>query len=423
MLTEAKPGLTRREFLKFSGAALGGLAVPKVERLLAAEVSSHPAWFNTAAKEVRGLNIVTPKSFGKHFISRAKEIALKPEIRKRDRMFNQIATPVGDLKDRGLDFDLRNKDPLKKDQGLGFKIKDLENLKTQKNIESKLADTFLQEGDDGRSRGWAIVEAGNLDKALLAYVDAHLELQGKDPSDPSVQEERKSLFEKKAYGDLAIRPKENDGKWWTIGENFSTSETYLGAPGVAGNQGETLGRVSFQENVEIPGNGIEEESFNRKDSRNPVLLTAVSEVTNDKHLRIEAYSLANTPDPLNPKWEALLGDKDTFITNGSPTGIDGGRFVPKGVKYEEPSDDDVDKDEIKGEIPSSTPTPEPGPVPTPEPTPKPKKEKGNNGHGNDGDKCDSSNPGKKPQCEDDDTDDDGLPPGQQDTGGPPGRNK
>lgn len=53
---------------------------------------------------------------------------------------------------------------------------------------------------------------------------------------------------------------------------------------------------------------------------------------------------------------------------------------------------------------------------------RPEKVKGNNGHGNDEDHNDDSNPGTSNDT-DDVTDDDGLPPGQSVAGGPPGRKR
>ena len=97
--------------------------------------------------------------------------------------------------------------------------------------------------------------------------------------------------------------------------------------------------------------------------------------------------------------------------------------VDKGKSIDEATEKST-PETIQTSTPSSTqPTPTQQSV-EPTSTPYPSGNgNGNNGHGNDQDHCDSSNPGNSPNCRDDDTDDDGFPPGQNnpECPGPPGQ--
>ncbi len=398
MAVDRLPRLSRRDFLRLAAVAGGALFVEGPEASREYPISSHPAGVNFAAVENGGINIVTPETFGKYLRGRLEDLngelrenplreAVDARINMHDRMFHQLTAPVGGPKgvkgalwERGLDFDLKNDG-----QGLGFTPNDLANLRTSDLLGRG---DLLRKGNDGYSRGWAIVEAKEIDKALLAYVDGFLSLQGKDPFHPAVQEERRRLFERIAYDDLAIQPQNVDGKWWTIGPDFDTNETYLGYP-LFGPQLENVARVSFRGGVEKPGNGREEEIFRGKDSGNPVLLAAV---TDGQGLRVEVFSLANTPDLYNRGLEKVIGDQDSGDSNGSPCGVDGGRFVPVGgVVREVPRGEEYGPQQG---IPTTESTPKPTPEPTLEPTPETpgeNKRKCNQGIGNGPEGCDPGN--------------------------------
>ena len=342
-MTEIK--LSRREFLKAGAlaAAAGATLIPKGvsagteygeqgELLDPLRVSEHPAGDrNLAASEVEGLNNITPKSIVRYINERFDRFKKNPQEIARDTMILQLTSPVKNLTKRGLNDHFDH-------GGLGFKQEDFADIKTfARDIQKDDTQLFQKEKDECH-RALVICPANGknsdgkdlngLGVTVLRVVDDYLKLQGQDPSS-----QEGSLRERSLYGrvlsDLGVRSEKPTGVLGQTGDFFA-GETYMSnVDPVNGFQYEFAREVGFKTHVEIPGNGKNEETAFLKDSNNPLIIAAV--VDKKGYLRVEAFDGSNTPDVLNPQWDADYGVKDMGdASKDRETGINGGRFVPPG---------------------------------------------------------------------------------------------
>jgi hypothetical protein len=318
--------------------------------LIGEPTSDYPAFLNVLGNELSGVNLVTVDGFKDYWLKRA----IKAEsgymiIQRLDRMFGQLSLPVKDILDRDLNFDWRNNQ-----QGLGFDFRDLDVLRTleamkqtQEASGSGEFSAISRKGEDGYSRAATIVDARDFEKVVLAYVDEHLRINGiQNPAiNPLIQDDRRSIFERIVYGDLGVQEQDRDDLWETVNDKFKVCETYTSEDRVRTGQPENTRRVEFNPDQEVSNNGLEEETPERHDSDNKVLVIMVE--TPDGFLRVEVYDLSNPPDPLNPDLDPALAETD-------PVRAYGGRWLPCGVGI---------SDKFPSQI--STPPPSfPSPVPT-----------------------------------------------------------
>ncbi len=288
-------------------------------------LTSYPASdyeMNKPGDERTGVNLVTVESFRKYWLDMTNANDYS-EMAKLDRMFGQLSLPVKDLSDRDLNFDWRNQG-----QGLGFTTDDLSELRTDQEL---LADQWKsrndaispisRKGEDGNFRTWTITNARNFENVVLANVDESLRIKGiiNPVTDQGVQGQRKALFNKIVYGDLGVNEDHPDRNWQSVDDKFESCVSYSENASKRADQPENVSGVVYDPNVEISGNGKEDETFDDRDSDNNLLVAVV--ISPDGKIRVETYDLSNPPDlldpSLNPDGEGVEGGR-----------VFGGRFTP-----------------------------------------------------------------------------------------------
>lgn len=308
-------------------------------------ISDFPALKNELGNESTGVTLVGVDRFKDYFLQRLlkKEVG-NGLIQRLDRMFGQLSLPVDDLKDRELNFDWRNGG-----QGLGFDTEDLNILKTLEEVEGR-NESISRKGEDGRYRAWIMTDARGMDSAVLAMVDEKLRIDNPSylPEDTFVQAIRRSLFEGIVYGDWGVQAEDDgDERWETVNDKFGVCETHTVIARVRSEQPERLREVEFNPDQEVEENNKEEETVDKHDSDNSVLVAMVYD-SESGTFRVEAYDLSNPPDPLNSNLDPVFPEQN-------PVRSLGGRWLPCGPSTVVPS------------VPKDIPTP-PVEYPTPVPT-------------------------------------------------------
>jgi len=303
------------------------------------KLTNYLAGFNQLADERTGESITTIEAFKAYFEEREALAGEGLPIVRFDRMFAQLFLPVKNFRDRSLNFDWHNGG-----QGLGFSSEDLSVLDTK--------DLISKKGKDGYQRAWLLTEARNADAAVLAHVDNWLKLNGKDPEGDSVQALRKQIFRRIIFGDLGVEAGDDgDDNWKTVNDRFDIAcSTYTETADKRSKQPEASRRLYFDPTQEVIDNGKEEEGKTKLDSDDYVLVVSI--VSPDgKILRVEVYTLSNTPDLLND---------DQNQDRAADVSAAGYRWLPCGVGAPAPTSTPGKTEqppEKTPQIPTSTPTP------------------------------------------------------------------
>lgn len=344
------------------------------------KLTNYLAGFNQLADERTGESITTKEVFKAYFREREVLVDNNQPIVKFDRMFAQLSLPVKNFRDRSLNFDWNNGG-----QGLGFSSKDFS------------VPGELKQGDDDYRRAWLLTEARNADAAVLIHVDNWLKLNDLKPQDDSVQVLRKQTFRRIIFGDLGVVEigVAEDDNWKTVNDRFDIAcSTYTEDASERSKQPEVTRRLFFNPDQEDSNNDQEDEGKTNLDSDDYVLVVSIVSPDN-KILRVEVYTLSNTPDML------VEGQDYQDQVEAEYSSASGYRWLPCGVgapaptstpgKTEQPwektptptipsypssTPQNPEPTATPGPPPEGTPTqpvppgPEPStPVPTPQPIP------------------------------------------------------
>ncbi|MCX6816575.1 MAG: hypothetical protein NTZ93_01785 [Candidatus Beckwithbacteria bacterium] len=321
-------------------------------------LTDYLAFTNQLVDERTGESITASETFKAYFAEREVLAGKGLTIVKFDRMFAQLFLPVKNFSDRNLNFDWNNGG-----QGLGFSSQDFPVLRTLNEALSAQGDFFRQDAADHYQRAWLLTEARNADAAVLAQVDNWLKLNDLDPQSDSVQALRKQTFRRIIYGDLGVEAGDDgDNDWKTVNDRFAIAcSTYTKAASKRSSQPETSRRLSFNPDQEILNDGQENEGKTNLDSDDSVLVVSVVSA-DGKTLRVEVYTLSNTPDELNQfQDQAEVAAVSASGYRWLPCGVSApaATFTPTSGQPQQPP-------ENTPEI--STPTPTPTNTGTPTPT-------------------------------------------------------
>lgn len=305
---------------------------------------------NTSGLE--GVSKVSLEAFSDNFQAREQATNEGKPVVGNDFMWAGLSQPVKDIRDRGLDFHKRNGG-----QGLGFTSDDLSVLRTIDDNDDKISkrEGIGHLGKDDNLRVWMIGSANQADKAILDLVKSSMINQGLDPDAP----ENLGLLQGEFFriiDELGIIPTGTTGEWWTVTSNgrFDVScSTYAADAPQRSQQSEASRLLSFYPQQEGLNDGDEDEQVTKLDARDSILVTGV--ITPDGYLRVEVYTLANTPDPLNKLQDFA---EETGVS------ASGYRWLPCGVSFVSPTSTETP-------IPGFTPLPSVEITPTPTNTPKP----------------------------------------------------
>lgn len=319
------------------------------------KLTNYLAGFNQLADERTGESITSKEVFKAYFREREVLVDNNQPIVKFDRMFAQLFLPVKNFRDRSLNFDWNNSG-----QGLGFSNEDFSVLRTLDDL-SSMQGEFFRKGEDNYQRSWLLTEAHNADAAVLAQVDNWLELNGKDPQGDSVQALRKQTFRRIIFGDLGVIEVgvAEDDNWETVNDLFDIScSTYTETAGQRSKQPEASRRLSFKPEQEDKTTSKEDEGKTNLDSDDYVLVVSVVSPDN-KILRVEVYTLSNTPDELNQ-----VQDQAEAVDVSAA----GYRWLPCGVGGPKPTSTPGKTEQTPEKTPTPPYTPTPYHTPTPVPT-------------------------------------------------------
>lgn len=243
-----------------------------------APISEYPGLLNAAGDESTGESFTTVLQVQDYFNARADA---EPKIQQLDRAFGQLSLSVNpdQFKQRqlGLGWD---------GYGLGFSSADLPKLNATEMI--------FQADSDGYSRAWALTNAKGLEGMIYdGIVKFFTDVKKINPTNAQIQ----ALFNQIIFGDFGIKAVDDgDGNPFTLNDHFTACQTYTGKAHTRLAQPEQARSVTFDPNVEITGNGVEEETVNRHDADNSVMVTMV---TDGNTLWAEVFEAGNDPDPLN----------------------------------------------------------------------------------------------------------------------------
>ena len=247
-------------------------------------ITQYLGFKNSLVNETTGESKTSVEAFKDYFLS------LGGRSTVFDRMYAQLTLPVKDFSDRATNFDWRSEG-----QGLGFTPADLQVLTTLDNLPQ------FRLGEDNYYRGLILTPGRTFDAAVLTTVDNWLKTRGyTDPvNDASVQALRRQTFERIVYVDLGVSAAaDGDDQWQTVNDRFDIAcSTYTALAEQRSQQSETTRPLHFDPDQEIIGDGQENEGVTELDSDTSVLVVGV--VSPQGNLRVEVYTLSNSPDQLN----------------------------------------------------------------------------------------------------------------------------